>query len=445
MRVVLYAACAAMVAGLSHLGANDGSPGPSLQRVHSLRRVEDVFAYARISPSGEHVAYTSQDLHQTSRMVKIIELGTGREVFSVPGLDAYWSPDGKQLVFMRGSPAAETVAILDVNNGAVRGDVAPVQWGDYPSWGRTAAGEDIILTIRGLYYSPTTKRRPTPLRVPACPAIGEAERPLLSRDATRITTFTQGVLTVRNLSNCDSILVTHLYGAKADFSADGRYIAYHAPRRGGGYEIQVADLQRKRYTTVSSTGGDYFPSWTNDGKLLFRQNLHDFRGFVLASNVLNGGWQAFPKTSRASLIGARWTNIFPAVAAPASDVTVITVWAPWNAHSDYALQSAQKAGAVFRQRQWDVTILAALEPSSLADDARRMLVAAQSHLPALPLLWADVQATYAHNQVPSNLLFKRGVLADVRLGALDSDDMLSWVDYHYRPPGAFVGLATTPR
>jgi Tol biopolymer transport system component len=77
---------------------------------------------------------------------------------------------------------------------------------------------------------------------------------------------------VRSLADCADVLDTGLPGAKADFSWDGRYIAFHAPNTSGrGYEIQVVDLESRTVRTITRlSGSSFFPSWTRDGRLSFR-------------------------------------------------------------------------------------------------------------------------------------------------------------------------------
>src|SRR6185503_6079256 len=109
-------------------------------------------------------------------------------------------------------------------------------------------------------------------RVPPCDSIGVGARPLISHDGRRITTIVRGTIVVRGLTDCHDILDTGIQGAKADFSWDGRYIAFHAPKKDlSGYEIAVVDVERRTIRTVTEfAGSSYFPSWTQDGRLSFR-------------------------------------------------------------------------------------------------------------------------------------------------------------------------------
>src|SRR6202008_3893933 len=88
-------------------------------------------------------------------------------------------------------------------------------------------------------------------RVSSSPPIGTGERPLISKDGRRITTFVDGNIVVRGLDNCDDIFDTGIKGAKADFSWDGRYIAFHSLKpEGAGYDIQIVDLKDHTIRTL---------------------------------------------------------------------------------------------------------------------------------------------------------------------------------------------------
>ena len=94
---------------------------------------------------------------------------------------------------------------------------------------------------------------------------------------------------MRGLDNCDDIFDTGIQGAKADFSWDGRYIAFHALKKtGDGYEIKIVDIEKRTVRTLPGLNGSaLFPSWTQDGRLCFRYDGPDYRGFMMANGVLD--------------------------------------------------------------------------------------------------------------------------------------------------------------
>src|SRR5262249_748818 len=151
-------------------------------------------------------------------------------LYTEPGIDAYWSIDGTRIIYS----GSAGVSIRHMDNGTVVPNVVPSGLGDYYSWARRD-GKDLILTISSNYYYLNGDNGVMPAqRVSTCPTIGTGERPLISKDGKRITTFVHGNVVVRGLDNCDDIIDTGIQGAKADFSWDGRYIAFHAVRPDSG-------------------------------------------------------------------------------------------------------------------------------------------------------------------------------------------------------------------
>src|SRR6185436_8834937 len=99
--------------------------------------------------------------------------------------------------------------------------------------------------------------------VASCPGIGTGDRPLISKDGRRISTFVRGRVVVRGLTNCDDTLDTGLQGAKADFSWDGRYVAFHVAKADRtGSEIVIVDTSARTVRTLTGLSGtSVFPSW----------------------------------------------------------------------------------------------------------------------------------------------------------------------------------------
>src|ERR671918_1880422 len=93
---------AVMLASIGTLDAR--SIAPQIHRVRALQPGEGVFAYARISPDGNMLAYSSEtadprDRRRVVRTVHIVDLASQEVVFSEPGIDAYWSNDGARVIF----------------------------------------------------------------------------------------------------------------------------------------------------------------------------------------------------------------------------------------------------------------------------------------------------------------------------------------------------------
>lgn len=429
VRVKLSALAAVCAAGLTASAAD----GPRFQRAYALAPSEGVFAYSRISPDGKLLAYASETPSGPNRppaqTITVVQLASGKVLFTEPGIDAYWSNDGRRMIYLSFA-ATGGVAIRHQETGQIARDVAPSQLGDYFSWA-VRDGRDLILTIRGNYYYLDGDRGIMPHeRVPACPGIGTGERPLISKDGKRITTFVRGNVVVRDLDACDSILDTGIKGAKADFSWDGRYIAFHAPKATlKGYDLQVVDTQKRTVRTITSalSGSSLFPSWTKDGRLSFRYDGDDYRGFMFADRVLEAPERPLPATAAALPAHPRWSELFPETPLPAPRMALVMIWAPWSAHSPRALTDLQRAATYFAASGTDAAVATALEVGSAADDVTRIRRANAITVPELPLAPHRFATTEAVNQIPTTLLFRDGEMVDRRLGAQTFDDLVAWV------------------
>lgn len=401
--------------GLALLAATaQAQKGPKYTKIHRLTPREGVFAYARISPDGKRLVYASsiqRGASQPQWAETVVELASGRILWTGNGIDAWWSPDGTRIIY-----AGNGVTVRNIETGEAVVSPEAGRLGDYYSWA-SRDGRDLILTIQSNYYYLDANRAVLPhTKVSACPKIGgTGDRPLISRDGRRITTFVKGNVTVRGLDNCDDIFDTGIQGGKADFSWDGRYIAFHAIKSdGSGYDIRIVDLKERTVRTMAFDNGSIlFPSWTKDGRLCFRYDGADYRGFMMASNVLD--LPAAPMNSAASpsLPERRtWQDIFPATPAP-SGVQVVLIWAPWSAHSQIAFEGLNE----LRATGLPVGVFAAADPTSSEQDVTRQLRDFKVTIPRLPLTSRGLELTEARNQMPTVLLFRDGVLVDRRLGA----------------------------
>jgi hypothetical protein len=436
----LIALCAAIAANALHAPATaawlqaENEQRPVSRRLYSLASTEAVYAYARISPNGRFLAYAARPGTSVPRgvitpTISVVDLETNTVLFTEPGVDAYWSPDGLRMIFMS-MKTGLSVALRHQDSGLINRDVAPVDLGDYFSWG-IRDGNDVILTILSNYFVLTGDVGMMPSEVvPQCPGIGMGERPLLSKDGRRITTFVRGNIVVRNLADCDNILDTGTKGAKADFSWDGRYIAFHSPKRdGNGYCIKVIDTQRRTVrTVVDLQGSSFFPSWTRDGRLCFRYDGDDYSGFMMVSQVLSAPEVPLAAVSPPQTPRPGWFELFPSAKPARHKTTVVTVWAPWSAHSSEALLAAAAIETYSRKKGWDVGSYIALEPSSRASDAERLLTESNIRLPNVVLDPHAMARSEAVNQIPFMMLFRDGTLVDRQLGAQSSSRLISWIE-----------------
>jgi hypothetical protein len=402
--------------------------GPRYERVFALKPKEGVFAYARISPDGKRLAYASQisarPSAQRSWSVTAVDLTTQKTLFSENGIDAYWSNDGTRVIYS----ASNGVTIRNVATNAASAYEEVSGLGDYFSWA-VRDGRDLIMTIQSNYYYLGKDGPVLPhTKVSACDGVGTGERPLIAHDGKHISTFVKGILVVRALDNCAGIVNTHIQGSKADFSWDGRYIAFHSVKSAGtGYEIRIVDLERKTVRTLPNLQGSaLFPSWTKDGRLCFRYDGPDYRGFLMASNVLDTPEAPLPTVTEALPDERRWEDIFPET-PPAKGLQLVMIWAPWSAHSLEAFTNLQETRDHFAARGMQVDAVAAADPGSRESDITGQLEDFRVTIPRIPLTQRHLAMTEARNQMPTLMLFRDGTLIDRKLGAQSVETLRDWV------------------
>lgn len=428
----------AVLSGVAASGAARTQPGVTFERIFALKSHETVFAYARISPNGRYLAYASELPHPSGRGITqtetIVDLKDQRIVFEEPGIDGYFSNDGERMIFLSFASGQSGVTIRHQGSGAITRNVAPVGLGDYFSWS-VREGKDLILTIQSNFYELNGDKAVLPAgRVTNCPDIGRGDRPLISKDGRRITTFVRGHVIVRGLTDCDDVLDTGLQGAKADFSFDGRYVAFHVAKSGGkGSEIVIVDTKDRTVRTLTGLAGDsLFPSWTEDGRLCFRYNGADYRGFMFASNVLSLSARPLGQTRAAAPPRITWSDLFPGTTPP-QRTNLVMIWSDWSPHAPTALIDLQRLSSDARSQGRDLGVLTAVPEGSRREDVDRIRQAHAIHLPEIGLRADRIHLTGALNQIPTELLFKDGVLVEQRLGPMSYDDLAAWLSRHERP------------
>jgi hypothetical protein len=429
------------VAALLVLAVSSGSARTAtvtFEKIFPLKSNEGVFAYARISPNGRYLAYASEMPNPTGRGVTqtetVVDLKDQRVVFSEPGIDGYFSNDNERMIFLSFAAGRNGVTMWHQRTGAVSRNVAPPGLGDYFSWS-VRDGRNLILTIHSNFYELDGDHAVMPAgRVTSCPEIGRGDRPLISKDGRRITTFVKGHVVVRGLTDCDDILNTGLQGAKADFSFDGRYVAFHVAKNGGtGSEIVIVDTKERTVRTLTGlSGNSLFPSWTEDGRLCFRYDGADYRGFMFASNVLSLPSRPFGAPSPTLPERLAWTDLFPGTTPP-HRTNLVMIWSDWSPHAPNALKDLQRLDADARARGLDLGVLTVVPEGSRRPDIDRILRAHDIRLPEIGLRADRIHLTGALNQIPTELLFRDGVLVEQRLGPLSYDDLTAWLSRHDRP------------
>jgi hypothetical protein len=413
---------------LALLGA--APAGPKYTRIFTLKPKEGVFAYARISPDGKTLVYASEktDARHPNGLgltETVVDLASRRILYTEQGLDAYWSPDGRKVIYS----GEQGVTVRDVFTNTATPNAAPPGQGDYYSWA-SRDGRDLIMTIDSKYYYLKGDKAELPIsKVTKCDRIGTGERPLISKDGRRITTFVEGDIVVRGIDNCDDVFDTGIKGAKADFSWDGRYIAFHSLKpEGSGYDIQIVDLKDRTIRTLPGLNGSaLFPSWTKDGRLCFRYDGPDYRGFMMASGVLDVPAHPLPAAAEPLPKHRTWNDIFPQTARDHHALNVVLIWAPWSAHSEIAFNELGEAGRFFASEGLDVSIASAADPVSGEAEIRRQMSVFETEIPRLAIAPKGLAMTEARNQMPTTLLFRDGVLVGARLGAQTAEQLKEWV------------------
>lgn len=406
--------------------------GVAFERILELKPTEGVFAYARISPSGRYLAYASEMPLPSGRGITqtetVIDVATRKVLFAEPGIDGYFSNDDERMIFL-GYGGNRTSVVIRHLDGRITRDVAPVELGDYFSWS-VRDGKNVILTIQSNFYELNGDRGVMPAgRVTSCPGIGVGARPLISKDGKRISTFVGKSVVVRGLTDCNDTVDTGMQGAKADFSFDSRYVAFHVAKADRtGSEIVVVDTKDRTVRTLAGLKGDsLFPSWTKDGRLCFRYDGPEYRGFMFASNVLSLPTRplAAPKP-QAKAGNVKWTDLFD-VPLPSHKTNVVMIWSDWSPHAPNALADLQRLRDELKAKGTDIGVTTVVPSSTRRADADRILAAHGIRLPEIALRPDRLHLTGALNQIPTELLFRDGVLVDERLGPQSYADLKAWL------------------
>lgn len=405
---------------------------------------EVVFAYARISGDGRYLVYSSapDDVAGTGpggtdrRILRVRDVVANQVVYQAPGFDGYWSPDGTRLIFKAKLDRRYSATVWNRTTGVTTADVMPNELGDYYSWGHGPAG-DVILTISGWFVDLDHDRAAgVPRQMPVCPEIGRGLRPLISRNGVKATVFVKDQIVLRNVRECQGLVYTGMTGAKADWSPDGRYIAFHTPKmNGGGYEIAIFDSVSLVIRRLSGlAGSSYFPSWTDDNALVFRYDGPDFNGFMRADGGLSSPPAEMPHraVTTPDTIREQWAALLPA-----RPCVVVLVWGALGAHTTEALAQFVSAEAKTR-----CTLITAYDPAGDRRRVRHVLEAFRLPAHAAEAPWDGMRDTGAFNQDPSYLLFEDGYFVRRALGTMSSTAVLNWLDTDARPAAIDVSAAT---
>ena len=401
---------------------------PRLTRLLSIDN-ELVFAYSRVSPDGSLLAYSSEPdsgmpLSPGNQKLRVYNVKTHNVLYEDRGIDGYWSPDGDALVYKAKFRDTYSVSIWNRRSGEISRDVISTSLGDYYSWGADDQ-RDTLLTIDGWFVSIADNHAVSePQRIPECNGIGRGDRPLISRDGRRVSVFVDDELVLRNLRDCSDIVRTGIVAAKADWSQNGRFLAFHTAKNSNeGYDIGILDRLTFAFRRLALSGSTYFPSWTDDNALIFRYQGPEYQGFMRADGVLDAPIEnalAANHLQDRGYVYQQWKSVLPA-----AHTVIVLLWSSWSAHTADALR--EFSSGAFNCPTPDCRRVAAFDPSSPAKDVERVLSGFKWPFATVRAPWRALVAAGGINQSPTYLLFHDGCLAARALGAHSATELQSWV------------------
>ena len=106
------------------------------------------------------------------------------------------------------------------------------------------------------------------------------------------------------------------------------------------------------------------------------------------------------------------------------------IWSDWSPHAPNALKDLQRLDTDARARGLDLGIMTVVPEGSHRPGIDRILQAHDIRLPEIGLRADRIHLTGALNQIPTELLFRDGVLVEQRLGPLSYDDLTTWLSRH---------------
>jgi len=190
----------------------------------------------------------------------------------------------------------------------------------------------------------------------------------------------------------------------------------------------VVDVVKRTVRTVTDLpGSSLFPSWPADGRLCFRYDGDDYRGFMMADGALSVPERPLPRDVARAPASLHWADLFPGTPLPPHALNLVLVWATWSAHSPDALLDLERARTAFTARGADIGVVTAVDTGSLRADVAQTRRRYGIDLPEIPLTPQGLGRTEAINQMPTSMLFRGNVMVDRRLGAQTAEQLDEWV------------------
>ena len=189
-------------------------------------------------------------------------------------------------------------------------------------------------------------------------------------------------------------------------------------RRAGIAEAILPSRKRRRLRRTSAKAAFVAAAArsTADGRLCFRYDAPDFRGFVIVSNFMALPAEPLPAPVQAGVGRVGWSDLFVDSEARTEEWRLVLVWAPWCTHCGEAFRELQAAAEAWRAASGRVSLFAAAEPNSRPGDVPTMTRLEGIVAPALRMKSESVSVSGAANQLPTVLLFAGDHLVGRKLG-----------------------------
>jgi len=252
------------------------------------------YGYARISPDGTRVVLGITDQESNDIWIWDLERQTLRRLTFAPGSDslAFWTPDSRRIIF-----TSDRSGVLNLYSQAADGTGAADRLTtsahqEFPS--AISPDGTLVVGFEGLSIAAPTQLTPGfAFRVRLYPMAGLAGRPGGGQSPGPTPS---------------SPAQTLFDGVWAEFSPDGRYLAYQTAADQGQSEIYVRPFpQVDSGRWQISTAGGSRPTWARNGRELF---YLDASNTLTAVPVQTSG-STFSAGRPAKVFDARYSTPFP--------------------------------------------------------------------------------------------------------------------------------------